>query len=85
MIKLRCVIYIRVSDPGQIKNNSLDTQLKTCKAYAENNNYEVVNIFREEGFSAKHIHTRPEMRRLLQFCTLKKNRISAIIIYKMDR
>lgn len=85
MEKLRAVIYIRVSDQSQIDNNSLETQLKTCKAYAESNNYEIIQIFREEGMSAKHMQTRPEMRKLIDFCTIKKNRISAVILYKMDR
>lgn len=85
MEKLKAVIYIRVSDESQIKNNSLETQLKICQGYAETNNLEVVEIFREEGFSAKHIHTRPEMRRLLAFCTTKKNKIARVVVYKMDR
>ncbi|MGI5841266.1 MAG: recombinase family protein [Patescibacteria group bacterium] len=85
MEKLRAVIYIRVSDESQIKNNSLETQLKACHNYADLNSLEVVKVFREEGVSAKHIHTRPEMRSLLQFCTLKKNCISQVIVYKMDR
>jgi len=85
MENLRAVIYIRVSDQSQIDNNSLETQLKTCKIYAQNNNYEVVQIFREEGMSAKHMQTRPEMRNLIEYCTIKKNKISAVILYKMDR
>ena len=85
MDKQRAVIYIRVSDPSQVENNSLETQLKSCQNFADNNKYTVVKTFREEGFSAKHIHNRPEMKRLLEFCTLKKNNISAVIVYKMDR
>lgn len=85
MGSLKAVIYIRVSDESQILNNSLDTQLKTCRDYAESNGYEVVKVFREEGVSAKHVQTRPAMRDLLACCTLKKNQISAVIIYKMDR
>ena len=85
MQKLKAVIYIRVSDPSQIENNSLETQLKSCRAFAVANELEVVQVFREEGFSAKHIQTRPEMRKLLQFCTTKKNNIARIIVYKMDR
>ena len=60
MEKLRAVIYIRVSDESQIKNNSLETQLKACHSYADLNGLEVVKVFREEGVSAKHIHTRPD-------------------------
>ncbi len=85
MEKLRAVIYIRVSDQSQIENNSLGTQLKACQNFAEASNMTIVKTFREEGFSAKHIHTRPQMRELLNFCTNKKNNISRIIVYKMDR
>ncbi len=85
MEKPKAVIYIRVSDESQIKNNSLETQLKSCYAFAEANGLEVVEVFRDEGVSAKHVQTRPEMRRLLQFCTLRKNNIARVIVYKMDR
>src|SRR6266404_3653464 len=85
MERLRAVIYIRVSDQSQVENNSLGTQLKACQSFAGASNMEVVEIFREEGFSAKHIHTRPEMRRMLKFCTSKKNNVARIIVYKMDR
>jgi len=83
--RLRVVIYIRVSDISQLDNNSLETQLKACLQFAEANNYEVVKIFREEGVSAKHVQTRPQMRELLEFCTLKKNKVSAVLVYKIDR
>jgi site-specific DNA recombinase len=85
MEKLKAVIYIRISDESQKKNNSLETQLNSCKAYANSHNYDVVQIFKDEAFSAKHVYTRPDMKNLLEFCTLKKNKISAVVIYKMDR
>ena len=49
MEKPRSVIYIRVSDPSQIENNSLETQLKACQSYAERNGLQVVEIFSEEN------------------------------------
>lgn len=85
MEKPRAVIYIRVSDPSQIENNSLETQLKACNGYAERNGWQVIDVFSEEGVSAKTVHNRPEMRRLLAYCTNKKNNISKVIVYKMDR
>jgi len=45
----RAVIYIRVSDPSQIENHSLETQDKICREYAKTKGYEVVKLFREEG------------------------------------
>ena len=85
MEKPRAVIYIRVSDPSQIENNSLETQLKTCQGYAERSGLEVVKTYSEEGVSAKTTYNRPEMRSLLEYCTNKKNNISQVIVYKMDR
>lgn len=85
MEKPRAVIYTRVSDPSQIENNSLETQLNVCNNYAERNGLEVVEIFKEEGVSGKTVHDRPEMRRLLAYSTSKKNNISKVIVYKMDR
>lgn len=85
MEKPRAVIYIRVSDPSQIENNSLETQLKSCRNYIERNGWQEVELFNEEGVSAKAVHNRPEMRRLLTYCTNKKNKISQVVVYKMDR
>jgi len=55
------VIYIRVSDPSQAHNNSLDTQEKICKDYLKSKGYELVKVFREEGESAMHVATRTQL------------------------
>ncbi len=81
----KAVIYTRVSDPSQIENNSLDSQREICQIYAQKNGYKVVKEFREEGVSAKHVNTRPQLRELLSFCTKKTNKVSAVIVYRFDR
>lgn len=81
----RAVIYVRVSDPSQIENHSLETQDKICREYAKTKGYEVVKLFREEGESAKHVYTRTKLGELINFCADKKNNISYLIVYKMDR
>ena len=81
----RAVIYVRVSDPSQIENNSLENQENICKKYASSLDYEIIDVFREEGVSAKFVHTRPKMMELLAFSTKKSNNISAVFVYKMDR
>jgi DNA invertase Pin-like site-specific DNA recombinase len=81
----RAVIYTRVSDPSQIENNSLETQEISCKKSAESQGYTIVKIFREEGVSAKHVQTRPQLKELLSFCSKKSNRISVVYVYKFDR
>lgn len=81
----RAVIYYRVSDPSQIENNSLETQLTACERYAKSNSFEIVGRYKEEGKSAKHIYTREELSKLIQFCTVKANRIDALIVYNYSR
>jgi len=81
----RAVIYVRVSTVEQAEEgNSLSTQEKICREYAFKQGYEVVDVFVERGESAKTAN-RTELQKMLPFVTNKKNSITAIIIYKIDR
>lgn len=81
----KAVIYCRVSTKEQVdEGGSLATQEKVCKEYALKNGYVIVETFIEEGESAKTAK-RTELRRLLDYCTLRKNQVSAVIAYKIDR
>jgi site-specific DNA recombinase len=81
----RAVIYCRVSTKEQVEEgNSLITQEKNCREYALKNSYEIVQVFIEQGESAKTIH-RTELKKLMSFCTDRKNNINAVIAYKIDR
>lgn len=86
MKKPRAVIYIRVSDESQLENNSFETQEKSCRKFIESNGFELVEpVFKEEAVSAKHTSTRPELMKLLNFCCDKRNDISFVIVYRIDR
>lgn len=81
----QCVIYCRVSTKEQVEEgNSLITQERLCKEYAAKNGYAVATVFVEQGESAKTAD-RTELKKLIAFCTLKKNNIKAVIVYKIDR
>ncbi len=83
--KKRAVIYCRVSTKEQVEEgNSLSTQQKICTEYCLKNGYDIAGIFIEQGESAKTAD-RTELKKLLTFCAGKKNQISAIVIYKIDR
>ncbi len=80
-----CVVYCRVSTREQVEEgNSLSTQEKVCKEYADKNSYTIAKLFVEQGESAKTAD-RTELQKLLAYCSDKKNRISAVVIYKLDR
>jgi len=81
----RAVIYCRVSTKEQVEEgNSLVTQEKICKEYAIKNGYEIVEVFIEQGESAKTAE-RTELQKLLAYCASKKNNVNVVIAYKIDR
>lgn len=81
----RAVLYVRVSTKEQVdEGNSLNTQEKLCREYALKNGYEIVHVYVEQGESAKTA-LRTELQKMLLFCSDKKNKINAVIIYKLDR
>lgn len=81
----RAVIYCRVSTKEQVdEGNSLVSQEKICREYALKQGYEIVETFIEQGESAKTTQ-RTELQKLLNFCAIKKNNISVVIAYKIDR
>ena len=44
--KNKCLIYCRVSTKEQVEEgNSLTTQEKICKEYAEKNDYQIIDIY----------------------------------------
>jgi len=83
--KKKAVIYCRVSTKEQVEEgNSLATQERICKEYALTNGCEIVETYLEQGESAKTAH-RTELQKLLAYCSMKKNGVKQVIIYKLDR
>lgn len=79
------IIYVRVSDPSQIDNFSLDSQEASCRKKAIELGFDEVKLFREEGISAKTIDDRPQLQEALVYCRNKKNNITGFIVYSYSR
>ena len=80
---MRCGIYVRVSTDDQKENGySIDSQLRMIKEYCERNNYIIVSIYNDAGYSGKDL-MRPEMQRLLK--DIKSKKIDKLIAIKVDR
>ena len=78
------LIYFRVSTEEQAQFGiSLDQQKNSCLEYAQKNHIEIVEIFHDNGVSAKTTN-RLGLQNLINFCKKHKN-INCIIIYKIDR
>lgn len=81
----KAVIYIRVSSEEQVENFSLGTQEEICRREAKYKGLEIVEVFREEGRSAKTITGRPVLLQMLDYCRKNRKEIRAILVYRLDR
>ena len=78
------ILYVRVSTDEQAgRGYSLRDQEQKLLNYCQNNNYNVLQIFRED-FSAKTFK-RPEFKKLLEYCKKNKKDIHQLIFIKWDR
>ncbi len=82
--QMNAILYIRVSTREQVENYSLASQEKICREYAERQGWNIVNIFREEGESAKTAD-RTELLKLLEYCRTNKGKVDILLVYKFDR
>lgn len=77
--------YIRVSGPIQVtEGNSLATQERSVKLYAQDRRYILIKLFVEPGHSAK-TDNRPVLKELLAYCRSRQGRIKVVIFPKLDR
>ena len=68
-----------------MENYSLGTQEEVCRKEAERREVDIMEVFREEGRSAKTITGRPILIEMLEFCRRHKKEIDAVIVYRLDR
>ena len=81
----RAVIYLRVSSEEQVENYSLDTQEDICRKEADKRGYQIVDVFSEEGKSAKTISGRTVLIDMLEYCRKNSRQIQAVFVYRLDR
>lgn len=81
----RTALYIRVSTEEQALNgDSIETQEKNLIKFAKDNQYKIIDIYKDEGYSArKPYHKRKEFVRLLN--DVKEKKIDLILFTKLDR
>lgn len=82
---IKVALYIRVSTEEQAKHGySLDSQEKRLKEYSKIHNYKVIDIYKDEGKSARSkLKQRTELLRLIE--DVKKKKIDRIIFWRLDR
>ncbi len=80
----KAVIYCRVSSVEQVDGTSLESQERMCREFAKREGIEVSEVFIDKGESAKTAD-RTEFLKAISFCSLKKNKVTDFIVYKLDR
>ena len=82
---IRVVLYIRVSSEEQVKHGySLQSQREGLIEYCKQKGYQVVEIYVDEGKSARSkLKNRTELLRLIEDAKLKK--FDRIVFWRLDR
>lgn len=75
------VIYARYSSDNQ-REESIEGQLRECKAFAEKNDIQIVGTYIDRAFSAR-TDNRPDFQKMIKDSTGKKFQV--IIVWKLDR
>lgn len=76
--------YVRVSGKGQVDGDGFERQLLAIQSYAARFDYEIVEVFREEGISGTtELEDRPALSEL--FAALEENGIKTVLIERLDR
>ena len=77
-------IYCRVSTDEQVKEGySIRAQQEKLKDYVRIKDWELYDIYIDEGISGKNIKERPEVNRLIADVMQKK--IDNVLVFKIDR
>ena len=83
-MRKRVALYPRVSSQKQLGNDSLSTQLKEMRRWAEREDCQVVRVFEEGGRSAKTTD-RPALQEMLGWLSKNPGRIDAVLVYDYSR
>jgi site-specific DNA recombinase len=82
LIVKRCYGYIRVSTNQQVDDGlSLEIQDKKIKGWAALNDYELVEIYADEGYSARTMDKRKDLNALLEVIQYGE----ALVVYTFSR
>lgn len=78
---MNAVIYARYSCDNQ-REESIEGQLRECRAFAVRNNYTLIDTYIDRAMSAK-TDNRPEFQKMIKDSA--KGQFNAIIVWKLDR
>lgn len=83
--KIKVYTYKRVSTTMQIDGYSLDAQRARMKAYADFNDFEIINEYEDAGKSGKSIEGRLQFNQMMEDVRSGKDNISYVLVFKLSR
>ena len=78
---MKGVIYARYSSDSQ-REESIEGQLRECRAFADKNDIEIIETYIDRAFSAK-TDNRPDFQRLIKDSASRK--FEVLLVWKLDR
>lgn len=80
---MRAALYLRVSTEEQSRDGySIAAQKDRLTAYTHSQEWDIVDYYVDEGFSAKDTN-RPDLQRLIE--DVKQKKIDVVLVHKLDR
>ena len=79
--KMTGVIYARYSSDNQ-REESIEGQIRECKAFAERNGIDIIGSYIDRAFSAK-TDNRPDFQRMIKDSASKT--FDVVLVWKLDR
>lgn len=77
-------IYVRVSTEEQATNGfSIRAQIEKLESFCKIKEWEIYDIYIDEGISGKNINERPSLIRLID--DIKNSKVHNVLVYKIDR
>ena len=81
---LHTAIYVRVSTDEQVQEGfSIRAQVDKLKSYALLKDWEIYDIYADEGISGKNIVDRPAINRLID--DINDGKVNNVLVFKVDR
>ena len=76
-------IYARYSEGPQQSDQSIEGQVSDCRAFAERNGIQIIEVYADRHISGKSVVGRHEFQRMLR--DAQDHRFDCVIVWKIDR
>ena len=80
---MKVIGYVRVSSKVQVKGYSITNQINKIKDYCKYMDYELVEVYEDNGISGMSIDKRDGLKNMVEY--LLENDVDGIVVYSLSR